>query len=207
MSCEEGDDRSMSAQAIHSNRVECSLNRSCSILPFNGYVRKAIYFRIASAIVEGIDLHDDPGDHVTFPRVPFVCILSIVQGNVIFALPFVPGHQPLHVTDILGLIFVMTGLVVYRFGPQLRRLFVKIEAGGGQVAKAAASMRGHAMGRDNGSGSTYALGEHRKPLLDLAEEGEEDADSNLHNQDRRKGGTDSRRQRKSSKPVDDEWEM
>ncbi|CAM9883263.1 unnamed protein product, partial [Hapterophycus canaliculatus] len=48
--------------------------------------------------------------------------ICVPVGNVIFALPFVPGHQPLHVTDILGLVFVMTGLIVYRFGPSLNSL-------------------------------------------------------------------------------------
>lgn len=97
----------------------------------------------------------------------------------------------------------MTGLVVYRFGPQLCHVFDRIEAGGDRVAKAAASLR--AAGRTNGSGPAYALGEHRTPLLDLAEEGEEDGE--LYDGRRRQGRGGSRGKGKPSKPVADEWEM
>lgn len=110
-------------------------------------------------------------------------------------------------TDILGLIFVMTGLVVYRFGPELYRLFDRIGAGGERVAKAAASIRGRASGRNSGSGSSYALGEHRKPLLDLAEEGGEDEDGGLRDMGRRDVGGRVPGKGKPVKPVDDEWEM
>jgi hypothetical protein len=36
-------------------------------------------------------------------------------GNVAFTFPFMPEHQPLHTSDILGLVFIMLGLFVYRF--------------------------------------------------------------------------------------------
>jgi hypothetical protein len=36
-------------------------------------------------------------------------------GNVAFTLPFVPEHQGLRVTDIVGLVVICGGLVVYRF--------------------------------------------------------------------------------------------
>lgn len=136
---------------------------------------------------------------------PHVC-MYITQGNVIFALPFVPGHQALRATDISGLIFVMTGLVVYRFGPSLSGFFGRIESGGDRVVKAAASMRGRA------SGSSYGVAEHREPLLNLAEEGEEYEVRGLHEPRRvgvggGRGGQRLRKDKKKSRPVDNEWEM
>lgn len=134
-------------------------------------------------------------------------LLDTKQGNVIFALPFVPGHQPLHVTDILGLIFVMTGLVVYRFGPALYHVFDRIEAGGERVAKAATSIRGRSSGINDAAGSAFALGEHRKPLLDLAEEGGDDEDKGLLDGRRLPGGGGVRGKKKAPAVADDEWEM
>lgn len=123
------------------------------------------------------------------------------QGNVIFALPFVPGHAPLRATDISGLIFVMTGLVVYRFGPALNKFLGRIEAASGhRVAKVAASIRGR------GSGSSYAVPEHREPLLDLAEEGGDDYEVRGIN-DGTRMGVGKGAQGKRKKQVDDEWEM
>ncbi|CAM9687417.1 unnamed protein product [Ectocarpus sp. 4 AP-2014] len=41
-------------------------------------------------------------------------------GNVAFSLKFVPHHQDLHWSDTMGLLFILSGLVVYRFsGPVL----------------------------------------------------------------------------------------
>ncbi|CAM9601397.1 unnamed protein product [Ectocarpus sp. 6 AP-2014] len=36
-------------------------------------------------------------------------------GNVAFSLKFVPHHQDLHWSDTMGLLFILSGLVVYRF--------------------------------------------------------------------------------------------
>ncbi|CBJ27236.1 conserved unknown protein [Ectocarpus siliculosus] len=130
--------------------------------------------------------------------------ICVPLGNVIFALPFVPGHQPLHATDILGLIFVMTGLVLYRFGPALHHFFGRIEAGSDRVAKVASSIRGR------GSGPPYAAGDHREPLLDLAEEGDQ-GDRGFYDRRRMEAGRGAQGRRdhtkKVPKPVDDEWEM
>lgn len=127
--------------------------------------------------------------------------LPVSQGNVIFALPFVPGHAPLRATDISGLIFVMTGLVVYRFGPALNSLFGRIEAASGhRVSKAAASIS------SRGAGSSYAVADHREPLLDLAEEGEDYEVRGLHDGRRMDVGKGAQGQRKK-KQVNDEWEM
>lgn len=45
--------------------------------------------------------------------------LMVPLGNAAFTLPFVPGHQPLQFTDILGLVIIMSGLICYRFGNEI----------------------------------------------------------------------------------------
>ncbi len=45
--------------------------------------------------------------------------LMVPLGNVAFTLPFVPQHQPLRVTDIIGLIVICAGLGCYRFAAKL----------------------------------------------------------------------------------------
>lgn len=117
-----------------------------------------------------------------------------------------PGHQALRATDISGLVFVMTGLVVYRFGPALTGFFGRIESSRDRVVKVASSIRGRA------SDSSYAVGEHREPLLDLAEDGEEYEVRGLHEPRRvgvggGAGGYGQRKNGKKSRPVDNEWEM
>ena len=41
--------------------------------------------------------------------------VMVPLGNVAFTLPFVPENAPLRVTDIIGLIVIVTGLGIYRF--------------------------------------------------------------------------------------------
>ena len=41
--------------------------------------------------------------------------VMVPLGNFAFTLPFVPGHAPLHATDIIGLVIICSGLVCYRF--------------------------------------------------------------------------------------------
>lgn len=47
-------------------------------------------------------------------------------SNVAFSLKFMPGSKPLTVFDITGLFVIMTGLVIYRFCPQLIALWVYV---------------------------------------------------------------------------------
>ena len=127
------------------------------------------------------------------------------------------GHQPLHVTDILGLIFVLTGLIVYRFGPQLYNTFGHVfsfDAGAARTRLTAASVRGRAFARGEGSGpsgSALPLGEHRKPLLDLVDEEEDDVDDGLYDRSGDDQGRHEvgRAQSKDKPPraIEDEWEM
>ena len=42
--------------------------------------------------------------------------VMVPLGNLIFTLPFMPGHTPMQDSDIAGLLLIMSGLVVYRFG-------------------------------------------------------------------------------------------
>jgi hypothetical protein len=42
--------------------------------------------------------------------------LILPLGNLVFALPFVPGSMPLKDSDIAGLVVLLFGLYVYRFG-------------------------------------------------------------------------------------------
>ncbi|OQR94876.1 Drug/Metabolite Transporter (DMT) Superfamily [Thraustotheca clavata] len=41
--------------------------------------------------------------------------IMVPLGNVAFTFSFMPEHQPLHTTDIIGLVVIMLGLFVYRF--------------------------------------------------------------------------------------------
>ena len=41
--------------------------------------------------------------------------IMVPLGNCAFTLDFVPGHKPLQVTDIIGLVIICLGLVCYRF--------------------------------------------------------------------------------------------
>jgi drug/metabolite transporter (DMT)-like permease len=44
-------------------------------------------------------------------------------SNVVFSLKFIPGNQPLRTWDIIGLLVIMLGLVIYRFSKDLLSLF------------------------------------------------------------------------------------
>lgn len=45
--------------------------------------------------------------------------VMVPLGNVAFTLPFVPGHTALRVTDIIGLVVIVGGLVCFRFAQEL----------------------------------------------------------------------------------------
>mmetsp|Transcript_800 Transcript_800/g.1266 ORF Transcript_800/g.1266 Transcript_800/m.1266 type:complete len:533 (-) Transcript_800:59-1657(-) len=40
--------------------------------------------------------------------------ITVPLGNIAFAMPFMPGSTPMHLSDTLGLLVIMTGLVLYR---------------------------------------------------------------------------------------------
>jgi hypothetical protein len=45
--------------------------------------------------------------------------IMVPLGNVAFTLPFMPEHTTLRSTDIIGLVVIMLGLVLYRFADQI----------------------------------------------------------------------------------------
>jgi hypothetical protein len=47
-------------------------------------------------------------------------------SNVAFSLKFMPQHQDLTVFDVMGLVVIMGGLVIYRFSPQVIALWHRI---------------------------------------------------------------------------------
>lgn len=47
-------------------------------------------------------------------------------GNVAWSLDFMPGHQPLKFWDIVGLVVIMVGLIIYRFCSEVLYLWQKI---------------------------------------------------------------------------------
>jgi len=65
--------------------------------------------------------------------------IMVPAVNITFALPFVPGHQPMTVFDIIGLIIIMTGLIIYRFSEQLLRLYVRWSSGRGATVSVQSS--------------------------------------------------------------------
>lgn len=46
-------------------------------------------------------------------------------SNVAFSLHFIPNHQPMKFMDIVGLVIIMSGLLVYRFTAQLYTIYEK----------------------------------------------------------------------------------
>lgn len=49
-------------------------------------------------------------------------------GNLAFALPFMPGSQPLHDSDVAGLMVILLGLVTYRFGDSMKCRFSRLRS-------------------------------------------------------------------------------
>jgi hypothetical protein len=47
-------------------------------------------------------------------------------SNVAFSLHFVPNHQPLKTMDLIGLVIIMSGLLVYRFTAQLYSIWDRL---------------------------------------------------------------------------------
>jgi drug/metabolite transporter (DMT)-like permease len=51
-------------------------------------------------------------------------------SNVAFSLDFMPGHQPLRFWDIIGLLVIMFGLVIYRFSKEVLNVYDHVGTGG-----------------------------------------------------------------------------
>jgi len=48
--------------------------------------------------------------------------IMLPLGNCAFTLNFVPGHKPLQITDIIGLVVICAGLVCYRFAATILQM-------------------------------------------------------------------------------------
>jgi drug/metabolite transporter (DMT)-like permease len=82
--------------------------------------------------------------------------LMVPMGNVAFTLPFVPEHQPLKSTDIIGLVLICGGLGVYRFAAALVQQYL-----GGEDTGAASKLEYSAVDlRDDKSISNPFLDEN-----------------------------------------------
>jgi len=53
--------------------------------------------------------------------------IMVPLGNVAFALKFVPGHKPMTFYDVLGLVIIVTGLIIYRFWGLVERLVPRLK--------------------------------------------------------------------------------
>jgi drug/metabolite transporter (DMT)-like permease len=87
----------------------------CSMAPF--YVTTYLVFNIAYNYLIVVILK-----HGSANILWMASTVIVPLSNVAFSLKFMPNSQPLKFWDILGLLVIMSGLVVYRFMPQL--LFV-----------------------------------------------------------------------------------
>ena len=56
--------------------------------------------------------------------------IMVPLGNVSFTFHFMPGHQPLRATDVIGLLLIVVGLVAYRFLEDIMSFAQKRKKGG-----------------------------------------------------------------------------
>jgi len=54
--------------------------------------------------------------------------LMVPLGNCAFALKFVPGHMPMTFYDIIGLVVIMVGLIIYRFADVFKKIYFSLTA-------------------------------------------------------------------------------
>jgi drug/metabolite transporter (DMT)-like permease len=52
--------------------------------------------------------------------------IIVPVGNVVFSFDFMPGHQPLKFWDLVGLVVIMIGLVIYRFSNEVIFVWKKL---------------------------------------------------------------------------------
>lgn len=67
--------------------------------------------------------------------------LMVPLGNVAFTLPFMPEHEPLRATDIIGLVLICFGLGCYRFAAGLYHEYYGDHSTGPQRLMSAADLR------------------------------------------------------------------
>ena len=54
-----------------------------------------------------------------------IATFTLPMAACVFALPFMPNNKPVTVWTFLGMLLITTGLLVYKFGPELRELLLR----------------------------------------------------------------------------------
>ena len=72
-----------------------------------------------------------------------VCSLPQPIGNLAFSLPFMPGGgAEIHPSDIIGLLVILSGLVLYRFGTAIVEILLPATwISSGSLASSSSSLR------------------------------------------------------------------
>lgn len=91
----------------------------CAMAPF--YVSAYLAFNIVYNILIVVVIKYG-GANLLF----IASTVMVPIGNVAFSFKFVPGNQPLTLWDVLGLVFIMLGLVLYRFYSEIHRWFMSL---------------------------------------------------------------------------------
>ncbi len=117
-------DRNMTALSTDSSDIELSPTAaSCSMAPF--FVSSYLAFNMMLNVVLIIILKYGSAN-VLF----LASTVMLPIGNVVFSLKFMPGHQNLKPTDVLGLFCILLGLFLYRFAGTVVKKLRRALAGG-----------------------------------------------------------------------------
>ncbi len=98
-------------------------NLSCSMAPF--FVSSYLAFNMMLNVVLIVILKYG-SSNVLF----LASTVMLPIGNVVFSLRFIPGHQNMRSTDVLGLLCIFLGLFLYRFAQTLMKKMRRAMAGG-----------------------------------------------------------------------------
>ena len=123
----------------------------CSSAPL--YVTTYLFFNIIYNILIVVILK-----HGSANILFMACTVIVPLSNVAFSLNIMPGHKPLKVWDIWGLVVIMLGLVLYRFTPQLLSLWKKISGQEDTEEEIEASMKAKLVGKKAESKQTKFIG-------------------------------------------------
>lgn len=91
----------------------------CSMAPF--YVNTYLFFNVFFNILIIVILK-----HGSANIMWMASTVIVPLSNVVFSLNFMPNHTTLHLTDWIGLIIIMTGLVIFRFYPAIQSVYLQL---------------------------------------------------------------------------------
>ena len=91
---------------------KCFENDECSKAPL--YVTTYLVFNLAYNVLIILILKFGSANILWLAMTVMVPL-----GSMAFSLPFVPEHKPPRATDVLGLLVILTGLILYRFWPSV----------------------------------------------------------------------------------------